>query len=137
MIKRILVVACCALALVATGTLNAFAHVHDTVGRFEISLGWLDEPTFSGFKNGVQIRIERIPAEEAGGHAEEEGEEHAEGTPVGNAKLKVEVIFEDGAEKIGPLDLEPAFGAPGEYHAALIPTRPGVYTFHITGTIGK
>ena len=32
-------------------------------------------------------------------------------------------------------DLEEGFGTPGEYNAAIVPTAPGDYTFHITGAI--
>jgi hypothetical protein len=33
--------------------------------------------------------------------------------------------------------MEPVFGAPGQYRATLIPTRPGTYTFEFTGTLGR
>lgn len=40
---------------------------------------------------------------------------------------------------MGPLPLDPAFegseGTPGEYHASIIPTVPGNYVFHLTGTV--
>jgi hypothetical protein len=33
------------------------------------------------------------------------------------------------------LRLEPAFGEPGDYRADLVPSEPGAYTFHFTGTV--
>lgn len=114
--------------LLLVGASPAGAHQRRPVGPFETTVGWLDEPAFAGFKNGVQLRIER-PAR---------GEEE-EPRPVGNAELQVEVIFglQDGDEQTEAMPLEPAFGSPGEYRATLIPTRPGTYTFHIFGTVGN
>ena len=122
------------------GAPPASAHQHRPVGPFETTVGWLDEPAYAGFKNGVQFIIER-PVGGADDHADE-GDDHGHETetrPVENAELQVEVIFglQDGEEKKEAMALEPAFGAPGEYHATLIPTKPGTYTFHIFGTVGK
>jgi hypothetical protein len=51
--------------------------------------------------------------------------------------LDVEVTFGDETE---PFTLEPffelgEFGTPGDYRAFLIPTEPGQYSFHLSGTI--
>ncbi len=107
------------LSLMLSGV--AFAHEHRHLGHIEMVVGWADEPTFVGFKNGVQLILS------------------ASGKPVldlGNT-LKVEVMF--GNEKIGPVSLDPAFGKtfgrPGDYRASLIPTRAGTYIFHFIGTI--
>lgn len=99
----------------------AFAHEHRHVGPYEMTVGWSDEPTFAGFKNGVQLilRASEKPVLDLGD------------------TLKVEVMF--GNDKIGPLPLERAFGktfgTPGDYRAPLIPTRAGTYTFHFIGAI--
>jgi hypothetical protein len=107
-------------------TMSASAHEHRVVAGHSMVVGWLDEPTYAGFKNGVQVFLNEPPRK---------GEE--EGAPVDDASLEVEVLFgaEDAEESVGPLPLEPAFGRPSEYNATVIPTRPGQYTFHITGTI--
>ncbi len=107
----------------------AWAHQHRLVGGLETTVGWGDEPTYAGFKNSITFRAER-PA--AGGHSHDEP-----GTPVKGAKLKVEVTFggPSGTEKMGPIDLEPAFDEEGLYETTLIPTRPGTYTWRITGTL--
>jgi hypothetical protein len=101
---------------------SAFAHEHRQVGGYELVVGWVDEPTYAGFQNGVQVRIN-----------------DAAGKPFADLAdtLKVEVIY--GRQKTEAVPLVPAFGAKsgrqGEYRAAIIPTRSGVYTFHLIGTI--
>ena len=115
------------VALLAVGgplaVMAAPASAHETRGgpvRFVV--GWGDEPTYTGFKNSVQVTVTE-----------------ASGTPVtdlGDA-LKVEVI--KGADRT-TLPLVPNFrvggsGTPGDYRAWLTPTRPGSYTFRLTGTV--
>jgi hypothetical protein len=106
----------------------AGAHEHRGVAGHEVVVGWLEEPTFAGFKNGVQVSVYE-PAGPGG----------KQGPPVTDADLQVEILFggRDAQESIGPMPLEPAFGTPGEYTATVIPTRPGQFTFHITGTIDR
>jgi hypothetical protein len=119
----------CVLGVVATMAMAApaLAHEQRDVAGHSMVVGWGDEPTFAGFKNAVQVFV----SEQATG-----GED--EGPPVEDAELEVEVLFggEDAEESIGPFPLEPAFDSPGEYLATLVPTRPGQYTFHITGALG-
>jgi YtkA-like len=105
-----------ALALPAA---PAVAHEHRLVNGADVVVGWLQEPAFAGFLNAVQFTASRS------------------GQPVEDARLEVEVVFgdPDGEERTDPMPLEPAFGTPGEYHSTLIPTRPGRYTFHVTGTM--
>lgn len=122
--KTLLILALAFAGVVVAGSFTrAVAHERVRVGGHEIVIGWLEEPAFAGFKNAVQL----IATHKQGGD------------PVRGARLQVEVIFgdRDGTEKMGPLDLAAAFGSPGEYHAFLVPTRPGTYTFHVTGTLGK
>jgi len=100
----------------------AAAHERRTVGAYVMSVGWADEPPYAGVKNGVQLLLK-----DASGKAVTDLPED----------LKVEIIF--GAQKIGPLSLEAAFGrsfgTPGDYRADVIPTRPGNYTFHFVGSL--
>lgn len=109
-------------ALTVLITRPALAHEDRPVGPLRVVVGWVNEPTYAGYPNGVALFLNDAndqPIEDLGD------------------TLKVEVSF--GDEKTGPLDLEPAFGADfgtkGEYRADLIPTRPGKYTFHFTGTV--
>jgi hypothetical protein len=57
----------------------------------------------------------------------------SDGTPVANLAdaLTVEVSFGDARVV---LPLLPS-GEPGELGAAIVPTRPGTYTFHLTGSV--
>lgn len=96
---------------------TASAHERRTVGTVQMVVGWLNEPAYSGFLNAVQLRVN----DDAGPI-----------TDVGDA-LKVEVAF--GDQKAGPLVLAPAFGSPGEYRSAMVPTRPGTYRFRFVGTV--
>jgi hypothetical protein len=101
---------------------SGLAHEHRQVGSYEMVVGWAEEPTYVGVKNGVQVRIN-----------------DAAGKPflgLGDT-LRVEVIY--GKQKTEAVPLVPAFGGkfgrPGEYQAAIVPTRPGEYTFHFVGTV--
>ena len=105
-----------------SGATAALAHEERTAGRIGFVIGWGEEPPYTGLKNSVEVRVFE-----------------ADGTPItdlGNA-LKVEVI--KGSEKV-TMSLEPTFGpaasgAPGTYRAWLTPTRPGAYTFRLTGNL--
>ncbi|HUR22687.1 MAG TPA: hypothetical protein VMZ73_02325 [Acidimicrobiales bacterium] len=100
----------------------AWAHETRTGGPVRFVVGWGDEPSYTGFKNSVQVTVS-----EASG---------APITDLGDA-LTVEVIKGDDR---ATLPLVPnfrvgAFGTPGDYRAWLTPTRPGGYSFHLTGAI--
>ena len=108
--------------LIADPAGATFAHEQRAGGPVELVVGWGDEPAYTGFKNSVQVTIT-----EPGG---------APVTDLGDA-LKVEVS--KGADRI-TLPLEPnfgvgGFGTPGDYRAWITPTRPGTYTFRVTGTV--
>ena len=102
------------------GVMPAAAHEHREVGPYGLAAGWQNEPAYAGQINGPEIFID----------------EHETETPIEGAEetLTVEVIF--GGQSV-TLNLRPVFGEPGHYKAALIPTRPGDYTFHFVGTIGE
>lgn len=120
--RRIATAALMAAPFVATMAVPALAHEEREVGGHQIVVGWLDEPAYAGFKNAVQFIAS-----------------HGDGDPVNGANLEVEVVFGEAEadERSEPMPLDPAFGTPGEYHAFLIPTRPGTYTFHVFGTLGQ
>lgn len=97
----------------------ALAHETRTEGGVEAVVGWATEPAYVGYPNAVQLRLS-----------------NTSGTPItdlGADALQVEISF--GGQKTAPLPLEPAFNSPGEYRAALMPTRPGEYSFRFFGTI--
>jgi hypothetical protein len=120
---RLLVRVAAALAAgiaVLTLPLGAGAHEHRAAAGLELTVGWLNEPTYAGSVNAVQVELAR------GGLA------------VTGGDLEVVVIFGDksGTQKTSPLDLVPSDETPGAYTADIIPSRPGTYTFHVTGTAG-
>jgi len=109
----------------ALGTiLPASAHEVRTVGAYQFTVGWLHEPAYADEQNAVQFLLK-----------------DSRGNPVTDLgdTLKVEVIYQ--TQKMPALSLNPTFdpdtglGMPGEYLASIIPTRPGNYTFHFTGSV--
>jgi len=121
-----------AAATVAVGTVlfavasPALAHEVRKVGAYQLTVGWQHEPVYAGTQNAVQIFIH----DSSGAPVDDLG------TPP---SLKVQVVF--GAKTSDELDLEPSFdadtglGTHGEWDAAITPTEPGNYTFHLTGSI--
>ena len=109
-------------ALVVMSAGAAFAHEARDVGQFKVEVGWATEPAFTGDPNAIQLLLHDANDQPI--------------TDLGDT-LKVEASF--GATKSGPLDIKPAFsdeeGTKGDYRSDLVPTRPGKYTFHFTGTI--
>jgi hypothetical protein len=101
----------------------ASAHEARQVGKYHFVVGFGDEPAYAGEKNSVQLLL-------AG----------AGDKPVIDLTdtLKVGVRTGDADER--SMTLEPffevgEFGTPGDYRAFFIPTTPGSYSFHFTGTI--
>jgi hypothetical protein len=54
---------------------------------------------------------------------------------VDDGELQAEVVFGDSGATT-QVTLDPAFDSPNEYLGYIIPTRPGTYTFNVTGTVG-
>jgi hypothetical protein len=103
----------------------AAAHAHVHVGDFSLAIGWMNEPTFVGQPNGIEVFVE----------------DHDENpvTDLGDESLSL-VVSTDGQDSptmalTAAFSIEGGFGTPGQYTAPLIPTTPGAYTLHITGTI--
>jgi hypothetical protein len=110
-----------ALALAAT----AMAHVVKQVGPYSVAIGWVREPTYVGEQNAVQVVIK-----------------DKSGNPVSDLTADdLKVVVSAAGKQSDPMSLAPTFdedtglGIPGDYEAPLIPTAPGEYTFHVTGTI--
>jgi hypothetical protein len=103
----------------------ALAHEVRKVGKIQMTVGWSVEPTYTGFRNDIQLFLK-----------------DASGKPItdlGDNDLKVEVISGNQKTALSPLnpsfDPDTGLGTPGEYDMAIIPTRPGNYTFHFVGTV--
>lgn len=96
----------------------AMAHGQEKFGDRVIVIGWAIEPAYAGQANAVELKVE-----------------DADGTGVEGLadSLKVTVAF--GGSTSDELSLEAAFGEAGTYHAPIVPTEPGEYTFRVTGKI--
>jgi hypothetical protein len=121
-------VALIAAALAVLTPALASAHEHRVVadGRYSMVVGYSTEPAYSGFMNGLDLRVSdnsmATPAADGG--------EPVEGLEL---TLQAEIIYGD---QTMPLVLEPRWQTPGAYDAWVVPTQPGDYSFHIFGAIG-
>jgi hypothetical protein len=118
-----------AIALLAIGLASvatpAAAHIVKQVGPYSVAIGWVREPTYVGQLNAVQVVIK-----------------DSKGNPVSDLSADdLKVVVSTVGQQSDPMSLAPTFdedtglGIPGDYEAPLIPTAPGDYTFHVTGTI--
>jgi len=109
------------VAAFATGVMMCLpmsAHERKAVGKFHVVIGWGDEPALSGARNAVEIDL----TDGAGKPV----------TTLDGGTLSAEVIY---ADQRVTLPLRPVPQSPGKFRASLVPTRPGVYSFHISGTV--
>jgi hypothetical protein len=95
----------------------AWTHETRKVDQFHLTIGWGDEPTFTGSRNSVEVDVS-----------------DASGKPVTDPEGSLSVDVSFGDQRI-VLPLLPAGKQPGKYRAWLVPTRPGTYAFHITGNV--
>ena len=144
--KRYWLAAAVAIMLSLTvGTV--LAHEGRQVGNYNINIGWIVEPAYEGFMNGVEVRVTRV--------AESGGEPHGESTSMstdgggmamaghhGGAEvveglentLQVEVTYvPTGVSRV--VNLSADVNEPGRYTADLLPTTTGVYEFRVFGAI--
>jgi hypothetical protein len=111
------------MTLLSSGTTSA--HFPVTAGPYTIEVGWKNEPAYVGQQNAVLVIVT-----------------DADDKPVTDLPADaLSVVVSTGGQQSTALPFEPAFdaaegeGTLGEYDAAILPTAPGGYDFHITGTI--
>ena len=104
-----------ALTLVV-GVSFAAAHEQRDVGDYTFTVGFLEEPVFTGQKSGLDLRVA-------------DGEQPLDGL---EETLQAEVTFSGQSRD---LEISPVFGQPGTYRSVFFPTAAGPYSFHITGDI--
>jgi hypothetical protein len=101
------------------------AHAHVPAGDFHLVVGWANEPAYVGQPNGIQVLIN----------------DHDDQPVTDLAPDALSVVVSTAGQDspsftLSPaFDIEEGFGTPGEYGADMIPTVPGEYNFHFTGTI--
>ena len=101
------------------------AHGHTTAAGFNLVIGWSGEPALVGQPNAVQLFVY------------DADEKPITDIPADAISVVVSTAGQDSSSfSLSPaFDTEEGFGTPGEYSADIIPTAPGDYTFHFTGTI--
>lgn len=115
-----------ALCLFFLSATPAWAHEQRQVGAYQLTVGWSHEPTYVGIENAVQLFVK----DAAGNPLDDLG------TPP-----SLQVTVSSGTKTSDPLELKASFdadtglGMHGEFDAAVIPTAPGTFTFHFTGSI--
>ncbi|MGH2365431.1 MAG: choice-of-anchor X domain-containing protein [Chloroflexota bacterium] len=103
--------------------LAASAHEARDVGKYHFLVGFIQEPTVQNQLNGIDLTITTTAGNKP---------------VVGANKTLQAAVIVGGNAKVMPLDLEPASDESpndGKYAAYFIPTLPGSYTFHFTGSI--
>jgi hypothetical protein len=95
---------------------GAAAHVTKVSGPFRVEMGWGNEPPLTGLDNFVDVRVS-----DASGAA----------VAVPAGALSVEVTYGDAGVTLPLVPDE----QPGRLRGELVPTRPGTYAFHVTGTV--
>jgi len=121
------------LLLTVTAAGPASAHEERKVGKYMLAVGFGDEPAYAGAKNSVQMFLHDAktdkPVVDLGDTLKVDITQGAAGAggSTGDAQklsMSMEPDFEVGE-----------FGTPGDYRAFFIPTAPGTYSFHLTGSI--
>ena len=101
------------------------AHVLKDFGSYSVALGWAVEPTYLSEVNAVQVVVK----DQAGKAI----------TDLADGALQVVVSAQgqqsDALQLLNRFDPDTGLGVPGDYEASIIPTVPGDYTFHLTGSI--
>jgi hypothetical protein len=126
MLMALATVAAVPALFIAMTVAPASAHVLKTAGPYHLLIGFGNEPTYAGAQNSVFLLLTDA---KTGAPVVDEG--------LGDT-LKVTVGF-GTATKLLPLvssfDPDSGQGTKGVYNAYFIPTVPGDYTFHFSGTI--
>jgi hypothetical protein len=124
--RAVLASAAAVLSVAALAVGPVAAHAAETVGSYSLEVGWLNEPAYVGQPNAVQVTIVDTTND----------------TPVVDLAVNsLAVVVSTAGTDSQSLSFEPGFDATemsgplGQYDAAIVPTAPGDYTFHVTGSI--
>ena len=114
-----------AFLFVVIGASPAWAHEQRQVGAYQLTVGWMHEPTYVGQLNAIQLFVK-----DAKGGPVDLGD-----TPTLKVTASTGSKTSDQLELKASFDPDTGLGTRGEYDAAIMPTTSGTYTFHFTGTI--
>ncbi len=131
--RALLLVAILACVVAFTARLNVSAHEERKLGKYNVELGWRVEPAAVGVMNGPDVYVSFADKKDAGSDPQKALE-------ALKIDLQVEVTLGPAKKTI---KLEQNYPYYSEYEGtgevnlvgSLLPTRPGDYTFHLTGTI--
>jgi len=107
-------------------------------GRFELIVGFLNEPPYEGEPNGLYLRVTDFqeptptPDPDVTPTAEPEATPGEEPSPDRITAFEAEVRYGDQSR---PLNLAQDPSDPTIYRSIFVPTQPGDYTFRIFGTL--
>jgi hypothetical protein len=110
-----------------TGAGPASAHEERKIGKYHVEVGFGDEPAYTGEKNSVQMLLHDAndkPVTDLGDTLEVDVTQAGSTDDTQKLSMTMGPNFEVGED-----------GTPGDYRAWFIPTAPGPYTFHFTGSI--
>ena len=128
------------LAAVAASVTGAGAAAHEGRpvgdGRYEMIVGFLDEPAFVGEKNGLQLYVVKLAsmATPEAGDATPVAVEEVFDRPVQGLETSLRAVVIYGDQRL-ELTLDPVYDAPGEYTSDFFPMAEGDYGFHVFGTV--
>ncbi len=108
-----------AFALTLLFVQAALAHERRTVGKYELVVGWLNEPAYVNQLNAVYLRVTNTETKKPVEHLDDSLKE----VPVTFGGKTVSVKLRD------------VHGQPGVYVADLVPTKAGAYIFRFSGDI--
>jgi len=106
--------------------------------RFELIVGFLDEPPYEGEPNGLYLRVTDFqdptptPDPDVTPVADPDATPGAEPPPEPVTAFEAEVRYGDQTR---PLNLAQDANDPTIYRSVFVPTQPGDYTFRIFGTL--
>lgn len=115
------------LLLTFTSAAPASAHEERTIGKYHVEVGFGDEPAYMGIKNSVVMFLHDSkdkPVVDLGDTIKVDVSQAGSADDTQKLSMSMQPNFEVGGD-----------GTPGDYRAWFIPTAPGPYTFHFTGSI--
>jgi hypothetical protein len=126
-LRRKLFLATCLLVLASLflGVRNVSAQIPTTIkiGEYQVVIGWLTVPPIAGQQNGIVINV-----------SESDDTDPEDSATIDVSALKVNLDYggETKTLKLRPL----GEGTFGQFVAAFVPTRPGLYTVRLSGNLG-
>lgn len=120
--RRTMTVLAAVTALTVVPAAPALAHVEETQGDLTIAVGFATEPAYAGQPNAIQLLVSR-------------NEQPVTDLAPGDLTAEIEFGGQTTTVAADPEFEVGEWGTPGDYRAPFIPTQPGSYTFHVTGSV--